>query len=146
MSFYLTQRLSLREQASGQGFDRWFSCHYMGSAEFEWGALPESLKRIRSARRLGVHEGTVSRRGVTRPVFVVGDAKKIEAIPDALTHWMADDYPRSKEMTYFPEQVEGVTREWHRETHAWWSLSDDVMWALDALVADRLLASIGGDA
>src|SRR4051812_2508649 len=111
MRFYLTQRLTRRPApAAAPGFDALFECQYMGSAEFEFGALPESLMRIRKAKRLGVHVGRVTRRGVTCPVFVVGDVKRIERVPEALTAWMAAGYTRSKEVTYFPENVEGSTQ------------------------------------
>lgn len=142
MSFYLTQRLTRRDRPGVGGFDGVFGCQYMGSAEFEWGALPESLARIRAAKRLGVHIGRVTRKDTERHVFVVGDVKRIEQVPDDLTAWMTNDYPRGKEMTYFPEHVEGTVGDWQADTHAWWSLTDDVMWALDADTADRLLMAV----
>lgn len=142
LSFYLTQRLNSRDRPSGKGFDALFECHYMGASEFEWGAIPESLARMRAARKVGLHIGRVTRKDITIPVFVVGDVKRIESVPDALTAWIADDYPRGKEMTYFPERVEGAAKEWHARTDAWWSLTDDVMWALDADTADRLLRGV----
>lgn len=49
----LVQRMTLRdrENTSGKGVDRFFSMDYMGAAEFEWGALPGSLKRMRESVR-----------------------------------------------------------------------------------------------
>ncbi len=46
---YLVQRLKLNEysQGKGKGVDAHFTMDYMGSAEFEFGALPASLKIIR---------------------------------------------------------------------------------------------------
>jgi len=48
---YLVQRINLRstQDPNRKGVDRYFSMDYMGSAEFEFGELPKSLKRIRSA-------------------------------------------------------------------------------------------------
>jgi len=34
---------------SDKGLDRWFCFEYMGASEFEWGALPEAAKLMRSA-------------------------------------------------------------------------------------------------
>lgn len=150
-TFYLTQRLTRRVRAGAKGFDGEFGCQYMGSAEFEWGALaefewgalPESLARMRQARRrLTVHVGRVQRGDVTAPVFVVGHRDCVAAVPDALTAWMVDPYPRGKEMTYFPEHVDRSVKDYQAATHAWWSLTDDVMWALDADTADLLLKAV----
>lgn len=48
---YLVQRLvspwHIKENA--KGVDRYFSMDYMGSAEFEFGALPKALKAMRAA-------------------------------------------------------------------------------------------------
>lgn len=142
MRFYLTQRLTRRDMSSAKGFDGLFGCQYMGSAEFEFGALPESLARIRKAKRLGIHIGSVTRRDATRTVFVVGDVKRIEQAPDGLTAWMVADYPWGKEMTYFPEAVEGTMQEWQTATDAWWSLTDDVLWTLDHDIAELLLKAV----
>jgi hypothetical protein len=45
---YLIQRVGVREKVKGNEgtFDQVLSCDYMGSAEFENGELPKSLKRI----------------------------------------------------------------------------------------------------
>lgn len=143
--FYLVQRLQQRDRllVGASGFDRAFACEYMGSAEFEWGALPDSLKRMRSAgRKLVVHEGEVSRGGVSVPVFIVGHRKDVAAIPERLTEWMTEPYPYGKERTHFPEQVDGTANEWEARTHAWWALNEDVMWALRADIASALLSQV----
>lgn len=140
-NFYLVQRLDRRD-AGMTGFDARFGCQYMGSSEFEWGAIPDSLKRIRAARKLVIHEGEVTRKGITRTVYVVGGKKAVADIPARLTAWMADERPRSKEWTYFPEYVDG-TRSEYENADAWWGLNEDVMWTLDATTADDLLAAIG---
>lgn len=138
--FYLTQRMTRRD-GNGPGFDGLFSLDYMGSAEFEWGAIPDSLKRIRASRKIAMHEGAVTRKGITAPVFVIGDRKVIASIPDQLTAWLVDDYPRGKEMTYFPQRIEGTASEYMR-ANAWWSLTDDVMWTLDRDIAADLLRAV----
>jgi hypothetical protein len=49
MKTYLLQRASFKngKDKSGKGIDTIISLDYMGSSEFEWGALPNSLKNIR---------------------------------------------------------------------------------------------------
>lgn len=44
---YLIQRAKFRNNPNKKGIDQILSFNYMGSAEFEFGALPQSLKRIR---------------------------------------------------------------------------------------------------
>jgi hypothetical protein len=143
LSFYLTQRLT-RTTRDADGFDRLFRCEYMGSSEFEFGAVPQSLRRMRERGEVTLHVGEVTREGVTVPVFVVGHREHVEAVPAALTTWLSDEYPRSKEVTHFPEQVDGTASGWARETDAWWSLNSDVMWTLDEAIAERLLFAVTG--
>ena len=44
---YLVQRASFNEREHKSGIDSILKFDYMGSSEFEWGALPESLVEIR---------------------------------------------------------------------------------------------------
>jgi len=46
---YLIQRAKFcnDQRETAKGIDKLLQFDYMGSAEFEWGALPESLKRVR---------------------------------------------------------------------------------------------------
>jgi hypothetical protein len=46
----LVQRMELREHNADDrsGVDRYFSMDYMGSSEFEWGALSRTLKHLRT--------------------------------------------------------------------------------------------------
>jgi hypothetical protein len=44
---YLIQRAKFADSPNKEGIDRVLTFDYMGSAEFEFGALPESLKRVR---------------------------------------------------------------------------------------------------
>lgn len=48
MKAYLIQRANFENRDHKQGIDSILSFDYMGSSEFEWGALPKSLKRIRN--------------------------------------------------------------------------------------------------
>jgi len=44
---YCIQRAKFANRPESSGIDRLLSFDYMGSSEFEWGALPDSLKRVR---------------------------------------------------------------------------------------------------
>lgn len=45
---YLIQRANFEKNKQGKGIDALLRFDYMGSAEFEFGALPQSLKRVRA--------------------------------------------------------------------------------------------------
>lgn len=45
---YCIQRGKFENREGKQGIDSLLSFDYMGSSEFEWGALPSSLKRVRA--------------------------------------------------------------------------------------------------
>lgn len=47
MEAYLVQRASFENRKDKKGIDSLLLFDYMGSSEFEWGALPKSLGRIR---------------------------------------------------------------------------------------------------
>jgi len=51
---YLVQRVEVRHKPheAKTGVDRYFLFVYMGSSEFEWGALPSALQDMRSSRPL----------------------------------------------------------------------------------------------
>jgi hypothetical protein len=46
----LIQRVRYRKNDLRKGIDAFFEFDYMGSSEFEWGALPKSLKLMRELR------------------------------------------------------------------------------------------------
>lgn len=47
MKTWLIQRASFEDRDWKKGIDSIINLDYMGSSEFEWGALPQSLERIR---------------------------------------------------------------------------------------------------
>jgi hypothetical protein len=112
-----------------------FSCHYMGSAEFEFGALPRGLKRIRAGRNIGRSPVVID--GHT--VYVVGSKAARDAAPDLLREWMAAGC-RGQEWAAFPEHLTGEPT-W-TNVDAWWALGEDFMFALRAAVADDLVTAV----
>jgi hypothetical protein len=144
--YWLVQRLvSVPANIPGRtGFDALFGCAYMGSAEFEWGAMPDSLKRIRSAKRLVIEPREVTWAGVTRTVWFVGPEQGMaEKIAD-WDAWRIEENCRGKESSYFPQAFGGHLEDWHHDPIAWWSLRDDIAWALDVETAEKLLAGFSG--
>jgi hypothetical protein len=96
--YWLVQRLRKPYVASGRtGFDTLFACDYMGSAEFEWGAIPKALQSVRAAKRLVVEPREVTWAGVTRTVWFVGPEQGMaEKIAD-WDAWRVEENCRAKE-------------------------------------------------
>lgn len=124
-----------------RGFDGYFQCEYMGSAEFEFGAIPESLKRLRAASDIGRRYRDITIDGTTRRVWFVGSVAALKARVDEFEMWAAGGF-RGKESSYFPECFTG--RDWRGEpadsfytdTVLWWALVEDVMFTLDLPTAE----------
>lgn len=83
---YLVQRLRRREfpSSTAKGVDQHFSMDYMGSSEFEWGALPAALRALRAALPTPKPvKITATRDGVTVSGWYVGDPADL----DVATYW-----------------------------------------------------------
>lgn len=147
MDYWLVQRLSAAyPNKSKKGFDSRFELDYMGSSEYEFRTPFEALRRMRTkALVVFVHE-LHSCRGVAllepEPVYFVGHKSELLDKITAFEKWLEN--PRSKEATYFPENLTGLDwkeepiDEYYRRTVAWWSFDCDIAWTLDPEVAKLL--------
>ena len=103
--FYLVQRMKANEVSEGNStpsFDELFRMDYMGAAEFEFGALPKSLKRIcRDRAEYDSYTLTQFKRADTdEAVRVFCKAEQLEEITAGISKLVESDYPkdlRSKE-------------------------------------------------
>jgi len=114
-----------------KGIDQHFSFDYMGSSEFEFGTLPDALKRTRA------HKGRKKWK-VTPIVFVVegqrltahyvGEPANIQAVRQILVDQVSDTRAlRFKEATYLrlaymSEWREGQPGE--TDVGGWWAITD----------------------
>lgn len=146
MTYYLVQRLRQHDPISerGTGFDRYFSLDYMGSSEFEWGAIPKALAEVRKHRAV-MQAYPVTIGGVTRPVYFVGHKGKLLAAAYAMRVWAEGTEHRppfwGKESTHFKENFAGDPDDYYARTNAWWAIRENVAWALEPDVADKLVAA-----
>lgn len=126
MKPYLIQRAKFedRDPDLKKGIDSIIRLDYMGSAEFEWGALPASLKEIRSH----INEYTyldVPIKDKTITVFC-NDSQKTE-IKTYLEGLAADKF-RCKEYTGFNRYIDGT--EYPQDF--WWDVLNHLMfWRKD---------------
>ena len=83
---WLVQRGDFKEREEKTGIDRLITWDYMGSAEFEWGALPRAYKYIidnKSQYQMYVMKNMANRNGVPLCIFCKRDEhKKIIATLD----------------------------------------------------------------
>lgn len=112
---------------------------YMGSAEFEFGALPESLRAIRALgdkwnRRtvLEIKEGEASLRVYS--AFTDEEFEEYKAHLLRLRDPKAR--PNTKESTYFEEGRKAASK--YIRTDFWWDLDNHVMFGFDKEFMNRL--------
>lgn len=122
---FLVQRILTRKQPTGaSGVDKFFRFDYMGSAEFEWGALPRAIKQMREhLAETAVEIRRIDLAGASKPwVWFVG------APPDAgqAVAWVTDQVQsdrkiRMKEASYF---ADAMATPHLADIQGWWSLND----------------------
>lgn len=146
--YYLTQRLQRRvfKQDDAKGLDVDFQLDYMGSSEFEWGAIPKALKELRtSAEHLAIHETVVSFGDYEeRPLYFICDTRLYSEKIAAFDAWI-DGGMRGKERSHFEEVFRGGEGYYDR-TVAWWAIDTDAAWTLEPDLAPLLLAGLRGPA
>lgn len=115
------------------GFD------YMGAAEFEFGAIPDSADRIVSdTDGLEVVSATLVRPTYEEPVHFVCTSEQAATVLPLWQEWTQNPNPRSLERPhYFRDAKEDGVPEDDR-TVAWWALNEDLLWARDITVAEKL--------
>lgn len=146
---YLVQRAKFKENGVGS-IDDVVRFDYMGSAEFEFGALPKSLKRMTSnADKLSVYEFIHCVSGITKaPLYIISIG---EIDDDYLEHIlsMAKGELRLKEASNFNDAVKGVdflgepiNKDSWSSCDVWWDIENDIMWAFGADEIKRVLDSL----
>lgn len=132
--FGLFQRADVRDRPHKSGLDALFAWDYMGSAEYEYGALGESLRRMRPttlARR------TLPMLGLT--VHLVGHADTIDERVAQFSQWVACG-ARSRDGARFLETITGTL--YGRAPDGWWALNAGLFFTLDETVADRFARGV----
>lgn len=122
---YLIQRASFANRDKN-GIDSILHFDYMGSAEFEWGALPKSLKRIRENFDDYIYL-TFKIKDKSIRVFCKSDYKDL--IEEYLIG-LSERKFRLKEISYFDSYInqEGSLKD---DYHFWWDIDNDIMFWID---------------
>ncbi len=123
---YLIQRISevAKDPRIGKsGVDAYFYFDYMGSAEFEFGALPEAMQSLRKNKNAVVKK--IECDGYKS--YFVGNATELPVATEVFKDGLTGEKIRYKEWTGIYESF----RENPRVPVGWWSVDDDKpSWAL----------------
>lgn len=136
---WLIQRCMLRANTSEiTGFDSAFACDYMGSAEFEFGFLPASLRRI-VTRTYTARPSGLSKDG--KDLILVCHSDEQHAQVKAWLPGMATRTVRLKEHSYLKE-VLNDDGDYRRDIVLWWDIENDWFLCLNQDVADLLMKAL----
>jgi len=119
---YLVQRVSRYDQASERrkGIDAHFGMDYMGSAEFEFGQLPYSLKAMRSVKDslIAPKRIKVDRNGKSYVVWYIGRKDEYETAEKFFRDQLA---PSAGQRGWNLKERTDIAIELGTETHSSWS-------------------------
>ena len=141
-SLRLIQRGTIRteQRTDSKGIDALVSWDYMGSAEYEFGALGNSLKRIRSSIvDYSQFELEISGRKIT--VFCkTAEQKEVET---AIVN-LSKNPPRLKEIAEFDNFCGNRPDcRWKSNTNFWWDINNDFMfWPSDDVFTKSMIEAI----
>lgn len=121
---YLIQRAKINEQEATlkKGIDRILQFDYMGSSEFEWGALPTSLKRIRKDLDCYILS-TIQIDSQTVSIFFNNKTISKEEIKNLI----GGLYERKFRLKEYCDFAKGCT---FKRNNFWWDLDNDFMFWL----------------
>ncbi len=138
MNIYLIQRGKIRsyEEETKKGIDKILSFDYMGYSEFEWGALPDSLKRIRK-RLADYNIRDYDIQGLIVTAFATDEIHSI------LSSWL-NKLSKGKVMLKAPSYFKIDPIGQHtRDTDFWWSIDQDFfVWVKNESFQNRFLSEI----
>jgi len=135
---YLVQRVLRRVgEGPGKGVDRHFSFDYMGSSEFEWGALPAALQEMRK------HELTMH--SIQHETYACTFVGRAEDVNKALAFFIDQLGEHRKIRLKEWSAIRAAFVENNNRTCAWWAIDQDCPWLLfrDEADAQAWLKAMG---
>jgi hypothetical protein len=144
---YLIQRMRLRHKDEPTGFDNMWCLDYMGAAEFEFGALPQSLREIASDLDsyviTPVEPKVIAYDG--RRLYILSKQEHVDDI-QKLIPGLKDGTTRLHELTYLKESlakpgtIESLSR--YVQFDGWWDIDNNYMLILGERAARCTLTAI----
>lgn len=144
----LIQRMNLRNDIpKNPTLDQMYKMDYMGSAEFEFGALPSSLKEFtKRAESLEVTlVDPVVRDSSGQRLFILGTPENIKEYMPYMKDLLLGKYRLKESLHFDHEMVDGtITRKdtsWHR-ADAWWDIENHVIFTFGKKNAESIVKAI----
>lgn len=139
---YLIQRGNINRHMADKSalLSRAVNMDYMGSAEFEFGALPQSFRAIESKRdQLTLRKITSIMEGEAclRVVSCLNDEEFAEYAKHL--HSLRDGKIRTKESTYFNKDYKQFSS---LKCDFWWDINNHVMFTFDKNFSKRIIGHI----
>lgn len=133
---YLIQTAQIKNKIKKQNhgtIDETLFFSYMGSAEFEFGALPKSLKRIlKDVSNYQIFE-TEFNDIIGRPFWFIGTKEQFEEYKEYIPQ-LLNDKIRLKEWNWFPQLYNPRSpwknksrEEWYDKPNIGWDIENDVL-------------------
>jgi len=125
----LIQRLSTSQNRSKSGIDGHFEFDYMGSAEFEFGALNKALKAMRAAPDIHPEPIQISVEGIPDFWYV---GTQIEEIIDWVKLFIVDQHSGKREI-WLKERTDlrrAVDKDGRWLPDGWWAIDQPVPWLI----------------
>lgn len=144
MRSYLVQRGTFKNilKEDVEGMDSLIGFDYMGSAEFEFGALPESLKRI--VYNLDCYDRTyikiLDSNGESMVVIANINDMSDEFVLNLM--YLAEEKLRVKETVGIKEYLKGYDKNSYRRVDFWWDIQNDFMICFGDENADKIMTSL----
>lgn len=148
MEFWLVQRIDRKIGHTQVTQFKHLEFDYMGSAEFEFGALPKAWK-IMSESDPAISSVTLKAFGIEKTFFVVAPSQDIGSVGTRLQAWFDGGF-RSKEWSRLDNVI--TNKGWSggqlsedelkRLPIAWWALRENVFFTLDENIATIWLDSL----
>ena len=134
---YLVQRAFLKQINSNYKISEAFELDYMGSSEFEFGAIPKSL-RASQARKLAVHTVQVN----AQKVFLICEKEEVNEYLGWL-YEIAKGFSgrRLKEAAHF-DWVFNPKEAYSKVPDLWWDIDNHVAWTIREDVAKQFVESL----
>ncbi|MHA2062895.1 MAG: hypothetical protein ACXABY_00770 [Candidatus Thorarchaeota archaeon] len=118
----LVQRLEARKfPGKKKGVDHYFLMDYMGSAEFEFGALPYSLDLMRASDKIDLWEAPTRIDCVGHALWFVGACSDLETAIDLVVRCLDGTY-EGKERPYMRQALEGED-DYFKRFVGWWVIN-----------------------
>ena len=122
LTTYLVQRAQVNFETGGKGIDSILQWDYMGASEYEWGALPKSIKAIRD----NISEYTyldipLGKKAIT--AFCTNEQKPL--MKQFLTD-LSKNKIRLKMSSHFDSVIKGEGY-YHDRTNFWFDIENNLM-------------------